>query len=152
MDGGSQQKDKEEDSENLVRSRTTTSRADAAAAGLPQQEVLERGSGGGRPAPPLPPHLAPLQPTGKRPVGRGAGGPCCCGPGSDLHALPRRCHGLNVQVHVHGHACTDIHMHTHTLMRSCVRALMCTNVVHLLNCVPEQDSLTFFVLHRTKCK
>ena len=30
--------------------------------------------------------------------------------------------------------------------------LMRTDVIHLLNRVPEHDSLTFFVLHRTKCK
>ena len=30
--------------------------------------------------------------------------------------------------------------------------LMHTNVINLLNRVPEHDSLTFFVLHRTKCK
>ena len=30
--------------------------------------------------------------------------------------------------------------------------LMRTNVINLLNPVPEHDSLTFFVLHRTKCK
>ena len=30
--------------------------------------------------------------------------------------------------------------------------LMRTNVIHLLNRVPEHDSLTLFVLHRTKCK
>ena len=30
--------------------------------------------------------------------------------------------------------------------------LMRTNVINLLNRVPEYDSLTFFVLHRTKCK
>ena len=30
--------------------------------------------------------------------------------------------------------------------------LMCTNVINLLNRVLERDSLTFFVLHRTKCK
>ena len=30
--------------------------------------------------------------------------------------------------------------------------LMRTNVINLLNRVPEHDSLTFFVLHRTKCK
>ena len=30
--------------------------------------------------------------------------------------------------------------------------LMRTNVINLLNRVPEHDSLTFFVLHRMKCK
>ena len=30
--------------------------------------------------------------------------------------------------------------------------LMRTNVIHILNRVPEHDSLTFFMLHRTKCK
>ena len=30
--------------------------------------------------------------------------------------------------------------------------LMRTNVIHLLNRVSEHDSLTVFVLHRTKCK
>ena len=30
--------------------------------------------------------------------------------------------------------------------------VMRTNVIHLLNRVPEHDSLTFFVLHRMKCK
>ena len=29
---------------------------------------------------------------------------------------------------------------------------MSTNVINLLNRVPEHDSLTFFVLHRIKCK
>ena len=29
---------------------------------------------------------------------------------------------------------------------------MRTNVINLLNRVPEHDSLTFFVLHRTQCK
>ena len=31
-------------------------------------------------------------------------------------------------------------------------ALMRTNVINQLNRDPEHDSLTFFVLHRTKCK
>ena len=30
--------------------------------------------------------------------------------------------------------------------------LMRTNVINVLNRVPEHDSLTFFVLHRTQCK
>ena len=30
--------------------------------------------------------------------------------------------------------------------------LTCTNFINLLNCVPEHDSLTLFMLHRTKCK
>ena len=30
--------------------------------------------------------------------------------------------------------------------------LMRTNIINLLNRVPEHDSLTFFVLHRTECK
>ena len=35
---------------------------------------------------------------------------------------------------------------------SCDIVLMLTNVINLLNRVPEHNCLTFFVLHRTKCK
>ena len=35
---------------------------------------------------------------------------------------------------------------------SCDIVLMCTNVINLLNHVPEHDCLTFLVLHKTKCK
>ena len=49
-----------------------------------------------------------------------------------------------------GYSCSPVSRHI---------VLMCTNVIisiidllYLLNCVPEHDSLTFFVLRRTKCK